>query len=96
MENDSINGDRSLMHLPCAFDETVFLSNCPGDVALYRFDGSNFLLLADDDAHDVCFIVVAIFVDGTEFLFGKEALPLALPIIRYHCYIAKLATKVFT
>ena len=40
---------------------------------------------ADDDAHDVCFIVVAIFVDGTEILFGKEALPLALPINRYHC-----------
>jgi len=40
-----------------------------------------FFVAADDDAHDVCFIVVAIFVDGTEFLFGKEALPLALPTI---------------
>ena len=83
MENDSINGDRSLMHLPCAFDETVFLLNCPGDVVSFRW--IEFFVAADDDAHDVCFIVVAIFVDGTEFLFGKEALPLALPIIRYHC-----------
>ena len=36
---------------------------------------------AGDDAHDVCFIVACIFVDGTEILFGKEALPLALPTI---------------
>ena len=78
------------LHLPCAFDAAVFFVECPGDVALYRcifvsFRWIEFFVAAGDDAHDVCFIIVAIFVDGTEFLFGKEALPLALPIIRYHC-----------
>ena len=67
------------MHLPCAFDAAVFFV----ELSRWMCIGSmvQFFVVAADDAHDVCFIVVAIFVDGTEFLFGKEALPLALPTI---------------
>ena len=42
--------------------------------------------MAMDDAHGVCFLRCCNFCRrGTEFLFGEEALPLALPINRYHC-----------
>ena len=76
-----LNGDRSLMctcHVPSM--RPCFLSNCPvGCVSVRWFE---FVVAADvDDTHDVCFIVACNFVDGTEFLFGKEALPLALPTI---------------
>jgi len=42
--------------------------------------------MAMDDAHDVCFLRCLQFLStGHGFLFGEEALPLALPINRYHC-----------
>ena len=68
------------MHLPCAFDAAVFfLSNCPvGCVSVRWFE---FFVVAADDAHDVCFIVACNFCRRHGVLFGKEALPQALPTI---------------
>ena len=62
---------------PCCLSNVLAMLRC----IVVSFQWIEFFVAAADDAHDVCFIVVAIFVDGTEFLFGKEALPLALPTI---------------
>ena len=64
----------------------MYVSMCRMDGYIVRW--FEFLLLRWRwmNAHDVCFLRCCNFCRrGTEFLFGEEALPLALPINRNHC-----------
>ena len=75
------------VHLPCAFDAALIFVELFRWM-MYRFDGSIFCCCDGDGwcTWSVLSSMFAIFCRrGTEFLVGKEALPLALPINRYHC-----------
>ena len=83
----SINGDRSMCTCHVLSMQPWFLSNC----SVVWCIGSMVRIFCCCDGDEWCTWRVlssmfAIFCRrGTEFLVGKEALPLALPINRYHC-----------
>ena len=73
--------------LDCCCNPFDVTYRCVGWTDVYRSMVRIFVVaMAMDDAHDVCFLLCLQFLStGHGVLVGKEALPLALPINRYHC-----------